>query len=67
MSDIKVARKGAWVAQLAWPQVRARIDGGAAALLPVGAGSKEHGPHLPCHSDQLQAEWLAGRREEKRP
>ncbi|NIO42324.1 MAG: creatininase family protein, partial [Burkholderiales bacterium] len=51
--------KGVWVARISWPEVQTRIDAGAAALLPIGAGSKEHGPHLPLQSDQLQAEWLA--------
>ena len=30
-----------------------------ATLLPVGAACKQHGPHLPMHSDWLQAKWLA--------
>jgi creatinine amidohydrolase len=58
MSRSEVPAQGAWVAQLSWPQVQERIHTGTAALLPIGAASKEHGPHLPLHSDQLQAEWL---------
>lgn len=50
---------GAWVGTLAWPQVAERIADGAVAVLPIGAGSKEHGPHLPLNSDQVEAEWLA--------
>lgn len=52
---------GAWVADLSWPEVETRINGGAVALLPVGAGSKQHGLHLPMASDYLQANWLADR------
>ncbi len=48
------------VADLAWPEVEARLAGGALALLPIGAQSKEHGYHLPLGTDALQAEWLAG-------
>lgn len=47
------------VSQLCWVGVAARIEKGAAAVLPVGAGAKEHGFHLPMNTDQIQAEWLA--------
>jgi creatinine amidohydrolase len=50
---------GLWLASAAWPQVAERLAAGAPALLPVGAACKQHGPHLPMHSDWLQAEWLA--------
>jgi creatinine amidohydrolase len=49
------------VARLSWDQVAARIETGVAAVLPIGAGAKEHGLHLPMNTDQIQAEWLAGR------
>ena len=52
---------GARVGDLSWLEVEARINGGAVALLPVGAGSKQHGLHLPMASDCLQAQWLAER------
>jgi len=54
-------QKGAWVATLAWPEVQQRIASGAAALLPIGAGAKEHGPHLPLNTDQVQVEWFTER------
>lgn len=47
------------VGSLAWDEVAARLDGGAAALLPIGAGAKTHGFHLPLNTDQFQAEWLS--------
>ena len=49
---------GYWLADIAWPQAESLLSEGAIALLPVGAGSKQHGRHLPMSSDQLQAEWL---------
>jgi creatinine amidohydrolase len=49
------------VSQLSWDQVAARIEAGATAVLPLGAGAKEHGFHLPMNTDQIQAEWLASR------
>jgi creatinine amidohydrolase len=56
---------GAFVASLSWLEVEKRIANGAAGVLPVGAGAKEHGYHLPMNTDQLQAEWLAQRLTEK--
>lgn len=47
------------VSDLAWPDVEARLAQGAIALVPVGAASKEHGPHLPLGTDALQAEYYA--------
>lgn len=49
------------VAELTWDEVERRLGGGALALLPIGAGAKEHGFHLPMGTDQLQAEALADR------
>lgn len=46
------------VSHLSWDEVAPRIDAGAAAVLPIGAGGKQHGRHLPMNTDQLQAEWL---------
>lgn len=50
-----------YVGAMTWDAVGDRLAAGAAALLPVGAGAKEHGFHLPMNTDQLQAEWLAAR------
>lgn len=48
-----------FVADLAWPEVEKRVAEGATAVLPIGAGAKEHGRHLPMASDLMQAEHLA--------
>ena len=47
------------VADLTWDVVSKRIAAGAFAILPIGAGAKQHGFHLPMRTDQVQAEWLA--------
>lgn len=52
---------GILVAGAAWPEVEARLKNGATAILPVAAAAKQHGPHLPLATDQLQAEWLIER------
>jgi creatinine amidohydrolase len=53
--------KGAWIEDLAWPEVRARLDAGAAVIVPIGAIAKEHGHHLPMKTDFLVARDLATR------
>jgi len=50
-----------FIEQLSWDEVARRIENGAAAILPIGAGAKEHGFHLPLNTDRIQAEWLAAR------
>jgi creatinine amidohydrolase len=49
------------VSGLTWDQVRDRLAGGAAAILPIGAGSKQHGLHLPMATDQVFAAYLPER------
>ena len=53
------------VEHLTWDEVARRIDNGAAAILPIGAGAKQHGFHLPMNADRIQAEWLAARLAER--
>jgi creatinine amidohydrolase len=59
MRDSGASELGAWVEELAWPQVQTRLESGAIAVLPVGASAKEHGLHLPMNTDAVQAKWLA--------
>ena len=47
------------VAGLVWPEVKAYLEQGYLAVLPIGAACKEHGHHLPLNTDYLQVEWLA--------
>jgi creatinine amidohydrolase/Fe(II)-dependent formamide hydrolase-like protein len=44
--------RGACVADLAWNEVQARLLAGAVPVLTVGAGSKQHGYHLPLDCTQ---------------
>jgi creatinine amidohydrolase len=48
------------VADLTWDAVAERLAGGTAALLPIGAGAKQHGLHMSMASDQVFAEYFAG-------
>jgi len=50
---------GIRVAATSWPRVEEMLEHGASAVLPIGAGCKEHGRHLPMDTDLRQAEWIA--------
>ena len=49
---------GAWLEDLTWPEAKARFDAGATVVVPIGAASKAHGPHLPLKTDWLTARAL---------
>jgi len=48
------------LAEMTWPEARARLKEIDVALLPVGA-IEQHGPHLPLDTDAWDAEHLARR------
>jgi creatinine amidohydrolase len=52
---------GVWLEDLTWPEAKARFDGGAVVVVPVGAASKAHGTHLPLKTDWLTARALGQR------
>jgi creatinine amidohydrolase len=47
------------VGELTWDEVKARLAGGAAAILPIGAGAKQHGLHMRMATDQLFAAYFS--------
>jgi creatinine amidohydrolase len=53
-----VKSKGVWLEDLTWFEAKARFDAGAAVVIPIGAASKAHGPHLPLKTDALTARAL---------
>lgn len=55
------------VADMSWDAVGRRLAEGAYAILPVGAGAKQHGWHLPMRTDAIQAEYLSARLAERIP
>ncbi len=50
MTETAAAKAGK-VADLIWDRVAERLAGGAAALLPIGAGAKQHGLHMTMATD----------------
>lgn len=58
---MRVEAERHFVEHMVWDEVACRIARGAAAILPIGAGAKQHGLHLPLDTDRLQAEFLASK------
>jgi creatinine amidohydrolase len=48
------------VSDLSWDRVAERLAAGAAAILPIGAGAKQHGLHMTMATDHFFAEYFAG-------
>ncbi len=61
------AHTGVWLEDLTWVEAKARFDAGAVVIVPIGAASKEHGPHLPLKTDALTARALGQRLIERLP
>lgn len=53
--------RGQRLADLAWPEAERLLTPDAVVVIPLGAGSKEHGPHLKLGNDYALAEHLTGR------
>ena len=47
------------VAALTWDEIKDRLARGAAAILPIGAGAKQHGLHMPMSTDQVFAAYFS--------
>ena len=61
------ADRGVWLEDLTWQEAKVRFDAGAVVVVPVGAASKAHGPHLPLKTDALTARALAQKLVERLP
>ncbi len=51
--------KAIYLEDITWPTAQKLLTPDAVVVIPLGAGSKEHGPHLPLSTDYLQAEAYA--------
>ena len=59
--------RGVWLEDLTWREAKARFEGGAIVVVPIGAASKAHGDHLPLKTDWLTARALGQRLIERLP
>lgn len=44
---------------ISWTIAREKLNAESTVVIPLGAGAKEHGPHLPLSTDKIQADGLA--------
>ena len=53
--------KGRLLSRMTWVEAKAALTPETIVVIPVGAESKEHGPHLPLDTDFRQAEYFKNR------
>jgi creatinine amidohydrolase len=53
------ANKAVYLEDISWTVSQPLLTQDAVIVIPLGAGAKEHGPHLPLSTDFIQAEGLA--------
>ena len=51
--------KAIFLEDISWTTAQQLLTPDAVIVIPLGAGSKEHGPHLPLSTDYIQANGLA--------
>ena len=59
--------KGIRLAEITWEEAIEAVSKYPVAMLPIGGGTKEHGPHLPLGTDLMVVEELARRVVEAAP
>jgi len=65
--ESKPESAGIRLGDLPWTEAEAALAPERVVVLPLGAGTKEHGPHLPLKNDQVLADYFAGRLVAVRP
>jgi len=55
------------LSQISWTDAEALLTPDRVVVLPLGAGAKEHGPHLTLGNDEILADYFARRVRESRP
>lgn len=59
------ATAGVLLEELTWVEAEKVLTPETVVVIPIGAGSKEHGPHLKLKNDFILAEYLKGRVRER--
>ena len=57
--------RGAFLDRLTWQEAAEALAAGWPVVVPVGAASKAHGPHLPLGTDRISVEAIAARLAER--
>jgi creatinine amidohydrolase len=58
-SPVIAQRRSIRIETLPWTAAVKLLDSSAVVMIPLGAQSKEHGPHLPLNNDWLLAEYFS--------
>lgn len=61
MADNESPRGSVWIENITWMEAEEALQEYEAVMIPLGARTKEHGPHLPLNNDWVMAEYLAKR------
>jgi creatinine amidohydrolase len=61
LSQYSNQSKGIELQYLTWQEAEESFKKCDVVVIPLGAITKEHGPHLPLNNDYLMAEYLAER------
>jgi creatinine amidohydrolase len=65
LSGTSGSAPGILLEELTWTEAEKVLTPDTVVVLPLGAGSKEHGPHLKLKNDFILAEYLKGRVRER--
>jgi len=57
--------RGVYLEELTWTEAEPLLRADPLVVIPIGAGAKEHGPHLPLGTDRIMADYLARRLAER--
>jgi creatinine amidohydrolase len=60
-SGLNAASRSVRIETLSWTEAERVLDTSTVVMIPLGAESKEHGPHLPLNNDFLLAEYFTRR------
>jgi creatinine amidohydrolase len=60
-TPVQQSPRGIRLANLTWPEATAVLRPETVVVIPLGAGSKEHGPHLKLNNDAILADYLTRR------
>ena len=50
--------KATYLEDISWTTAKELLTSNAVVVIPLGAGAKEHGPHLPLSTDLIQADYV---------
>jgi creatinine amidohydrolase len=59
--EAQTAPRGVRLSDITWQQAAEVLRPETVVVIPLGAGSKEHGPHLKLGNDAILSDYLAGR------